>query len=100
MSALQRSSYSFRRQGSSGRIWDSRIQFPDAKSSTPSPRDKSGDFSFHPISRSNRQLIDASPQSRRSNSTAMEVNTPPSDPKPRRRALGSVFGCCACSKTS
>nr|GEW23196.1 hypothetical protein [Tanacetum cinerariifolium] len=32
MNTLERSSYSFRRQGSSGRIWDNRITISDLKS--------------------------------------------------------------------
>lgn len=32
MNTLQRSSYSFRRQGSSGRIWDNRLTVTDLKS--------------------------------------------------------------------
>ncbi|QCD92540.1 hypothetical protein DEO72_LG5g607 [Vigna unguiculata] len=31
MNSLQRSSFSFRRQGSSGKIWQDQIQFEDAK---------------------------------------------------------------------
>ncbi|KAK3001131.1 hypothetical protein RJ639_022206 [Escallonia herrerae] len=32
MTTLQRSAYSFRRQGSSGRIWDTRLQLSEPKS--------------------------------------------------------------------
>lgn len=41
MSTLQRSSQSFRRQGSSGRIWENGFQIPDRNvaSGPPTPRD-------------------------------------------------------------
>ncbi|WVZ13929.1 hypothetical protein V8G54_011495 [Vigna mungo] len=44
MNSLQRSSFSFRRQGSSGRIWQDQIQFEEAKANghAGTPRFSSG----------------------------------------------------------
>ncbi|KAG8384750.1 hypothetical protein BUALT_Bualt04G0150900 [Buddleja alternifolia] len=49
MSTLQRSAYSFRRQGSSGRIWDNRLQISDIKPIAPSHDNNSTEFNSNPV---------------------------------------------------
>ncbi|KAL7140898.1 hypothetical protein ABFS83_08G018200 [Erythranthe nasuta] len=105
MTTLQRSSYSFRRQGSSGRIWDKdRVQNQDIH-----PSEKSRDFNYHPIvsnsnsnsnsySYSNSGVLNASPSD---NSKVPPPSGSRSESKVHHRCgFVSIFGCCVGSRAS
>ncbi|PIN05440.1 hypothetical protein CDL12_22018 [Handroanthus impetiginosus] len=96
MNTLQRSSYSFRRQGSSGRIWDNRIQIPEMKTASKHDKD-SREFNYHPISNSNTDIGNASACGSR---VVHPSSGSRSETKSQRCALISIFGCCLGSPAS
>lgn len=86
---LQRSSVSFRRQGSSGHIWDDRLLFLDLHSGeirSPVTTAKTREEIFKEIGRKSRSF-DSAPSSR-------------SEGKAQKCGLSSVFGRCMGSSTS
>ncbi|KAL8471494.1 hypothetical protein ACS0TY_028947 [Phlomoides rotata] len=75
---LRRSSYSFRRQGSSGRIWDNVVDIPETvPSSASSSANVSMELNYHPISSNNST---ASPSE--------SIVVVPSHPPPRSKSKG------------
>ncbi|KAL3624188.1 hypothetical protein CASFOL_033004 [Castilleja foliolosa] len=86
--SLQRSSCSFRRQGSSGRVWGDVNRISDVK-----PSNKSRDFRYHPIPTSNVPQPDS-----------IALDHPPrrstSESKIKRCGFVSVFLCCIRSSSS
>ncbi|KAF5740326.1 hypothetical protein HS088_TW11G00393 [Tripterygium wilfordii] len=95
MSALQRSAVSFRRQGSSGRIWD----VTDPKTGRPlgvSPHDKSGELFLQQIEnqKAKGKVVDAS-NSPDSPPPFKPENTDSSpENKTQRCGLSSIFRRC------
>lgn len=96
MATLQRSSFSFRRQGSSGRIWQSQNSFAEsnARNSVSTEISKMETFwkeeNEAPSQRKtlkNDQISDSSPQRKMSSSSKSEN-------KAQRNVLSSIFGPC------
>lgn len=105
MTTLQRSSYSFRRQGSSGRIWDNRISGREIKLSC----DLEANGVDHEKIQENRSIHnDIDNRSSRpsvddtTSVSETEVNSAGRTPSPSRSgnkvhkcAIGAIFGICA-----
>ncbi|KAK7381330.1 hypothetical protein VNO78_33951 [Psophocarpus tetragonolobus] len=99
MNTLQRSSFSFRRQGSSGRIWQDQIQFVDPKANAISA---SGTYSSGKIRKKEEnmsQLREENIMGRGSYDSIHEhaTNSPSSsksDNKVHRGFFSSIFGRC------
>ncbi|OVA09109.1 hypothetical protein BVC80_9097g206 [Macleaya cordata] len=91
MNSLQRSSISFRRQGSSGLIWNDQRQVLELKTSSP-PNSPIGVENF-------RDKEDVSPHAS-SSSGGSNPTSPPSSARTQRCALSAVFGKCIGSPTT
>lgn len=92
MNTLQRSSFSFRRQGSSGRIWTDHMQFMEPKSNGSAPSRK------NQTKEENVSQMTSNIVGRRLHEN--EITSPPSSKnqnKVHRSFLSSIFGRCMSS---
>ncbi|WKA04494.1 hypothetical protein VitviT2T_022527 [Vitis vinifera] len=93
MNTLERSSVSFRRQGSSGRIWDNQFQAIGQKADVPQAAAmatrKRQEVTF-------QEMENQTPRSRSGNSTPPPSN---SRDKGQRCAFSAVFGRCIGTRT-
>ena len=97
MTTLQRSSVSFRRQGSSGRIWDDRLQVQalDSKTSDSNERDEKA-----LVSHERHQGSDFK-ETKTANSRPLGSSTRSiDDRKVQRFSLSALFGRCIGSSTA
>ncbi|KAL3525980.1 hypothetical protein ACH5RR_014352 [Cinchona calisaya] len=98
MSTLQRSSYSFRRQGSSGRIWDNRLPGRDIKAHAADHEKVQENRSTHnDIDNHSSPPVVAETTSVPPEAMASSVDQTPSRSgnKAQKCALGAIFGRCA-----
>ncbi|KAK7271728.1 hypothetical protein RJT34_27864 [Clitoria ternatea] len=95
MNSLQRSSFSFRRQGSSGRIWQDQMQFMEPKNKTSSSR-KNDNY----IKEENVSQIEENSMGRRlhDNEVAPPIDSSSkTEHKVLRSFFSSIFGRCMSS---
>ncbi|PRQ57542.1 hypothetical protein RchiOBHm_Chr1g0349451 [Rosa chinensis] len=102
MTSLRRSSMSFRRQGSSGRIWEDRLQIVEHKSGHAQAifsGDKSNDEDLRNLDGrfQDRRHVDLGSPSSPSTSTP---NSKQEQKAAQRCALSSIFGRCMGSPTA
>ncbi|KAF3330211.1 hypothetical protein FCM35_KLT05542 [Carex littledalei] len=89
MSRLQRSSVSFRRQGSSGHIWDDRFNDGTTENGTGTARKTAPSRATVPAALSRVAS---------SNATSQELSTPPRNKPIRRQKPTRRCGLCVCLK--
>ncbi|CDP20601.1 unnamed protein product [Coffea canephora] len=90
MSTLQRSSYSFRRQGSSGRIWDNRLAGREIKVGC-EPEANGTDHEKVQQNRSIHNHIDGNSRP----ALFADMTAAPKANKVRKFSIGAIFGSCA-----